>query len=111
MSASASVDPSRSPPSGRGADLVVPVLGPGRLQHRGSDGPPHMRRPGLVGDSSHTTPPGPRRPTEIPTHQTFQVRPEFRQDHPLNLSISVGGGEETNQDSPSSGERSGKSPS
>ena len=38
------------------------------------------------------------------------IRPEFRQGHPLNLSISISGGEETNQDSPSSGERTGKSP-
>ena len=42
------------------------------------------------------------------THQN--IRPEFRQEHPLNLSISISGGEETNQDSPSSGERTGKSP-
>ncbi len=32
-----------------------------------------------------------------------------RQDHPLDLSISVSGGEETNRDSRSSGERSGNS--
>ena len=38
-------------------------------------------------------------------------RPEFRQEHPLNLSISISGGQETNQDSPSSGERTGISPS
>jgi hypothetical protein len=36
------------------------------------------------------------------------VKPSFwsqiRQDYPLNLSISVSGGKETNKDSPSSGE-------
>jgi hypothetical protein len=32
------------------------------------------------------------------------LRPEIRQDHPLNLSISISGGKETNQDSPSNGE-------
>ena len=37
-------------------------------------------------------------------------RPELRQDYPLNLSISISGGKETNQDSPSNGERTGKSP-
>lgn len=36
--------------------------------------------------------------------------PQFRWDYPLNLSISVSGGKETNKDSPSSGERTGKSP-
>jgi len=34
-----------------------------------------------------------------------------RQDHPLNLSISLSGGKEINEDCLSSGERSGKSPS
>ena len=41
---------------------------------------------------------------------TLIIRPELRQEHPLNLSISISGGKETNQDSPSSGERTGKSP-
>ena len=31
-------------------------------------------------------------------------RPELRRDYPLNLSISLSGGKETNQDSPSNGE-------
>ena len=34
---------------------------------------------------------------------------QIRQDYPLNLSISVSGGKETNKDSPSNGEWSGKS--
>lgn len=38
------------------------------------------------------------------------LRPEIRRDYPLNLSISISGGKETNKDSPSNGERSGNSP-
>ena len=36
--------------------------------------------------------------------------PRFRRDYPLNLSISVSGGKESNSDSLSSGERNGTSP-
>jgi hypothetical protein len=32
------------------------------------------------------------------------VRPQIRRDNPLNLSISLGGGKETNKDSLSNGE-------
>ena len=35
---------------------------------------------------------------------TFFCRPEIRRDYPLNLSISLSGGKETNKDSPSNGE-------
>ena len=38
-------------------------------------------------------------------------RPQVRRDHPLSLSISISGGKETNEDSPSNGERTGNSPS
>ena len=38
------------------------------------------------------------------------IRPEFRQGYPLNLSISISGGKETNRDSLSNGERKGMSP-
>ncbi|WZZ00058.1 hypothetical protein YC2023_072386 [Brassica napus] len=38
------------------------------------------------------------------------TRPEVRRDHPLSLSISISGGKETNKDSLSNGERTGKSP-
>ena len=34
----------------------------------------------------------------------FALRPRIRRDYPLNLSISVSGGKETNKDSPSNGE-------
>ena len=40
----------------------------------------------------------------------FNIRPELRQDYPLNLSISISGGKETNKDSLSNGERNGNSP-
>ena len=38
-------------------------------------------------------------------------RPRIGRDHPLNLSISISGGRETNWDSLSNGERTGKRPS
>ena len=42
--------------------------------------------------------------------QIFILRPQSGRDYPPNLSILLSGGKETNQDSPSSGERTGKSP-
>ena len=41
---------------------------------------------------------------------TFIYRPQIGRDYPLNLSILIGGGKETNKDSLSSGERTGRSP-
>lgn len=41
---------------------------------------------------------------------SVRLRPQIRRDNPLNLSILLSGGKETNQDSLSSGERRGKSP-
>ena len=38
------------------------------------------------------------------TAPCFEPRHRMRQDYPLNLSISLSGGEETNQDAPSNGE-------
>ena len=46
----------------------------------------------------------------IYTKLIIMIRPELRQEHPLNLSISISGGKETNEDSPSNGERTGRSP-
>ena len=43
-------------------------------------------------------------------HSTTRLRPQIRRDDPLNLSILLSGGKETNKDSLSSGERRGKSP-
>jgi hypothetical protein len=40
----------------------------------------------------------------------IHLRPQVRRDHPLSLSISISGGKETYKDSPSNGERTGKSP-
>jgi hypothetical protein len=34
----------------------------------------------------------------------IQFGPDIKQDYPLNLSISLSGGKETNKDSPSNGE-------
>ena len=39
----------------------------------------------------------------------FEFWPQIRQDYPLNLSILISGGKETNKDSLSNGEWSGKS--
>ena len=39
-----------------------------------------------------------------------RLGPQIRQDHPPSLSISLSGGEETNEDFLSNGERTGKSP-
>ena len=91
--------------------MVVPAPS-GRLQCRQLGlAPPSGEAPlssGLVGiDPSIAPPLGRQREA---THNPTSSFHEFRQDHPLNLSISVGGGKETNQDSPSSGERSGNSP-
>ena len=41
----------------------------------------------------------------------LEIEPQIRRDHPLNLSISISGGRETNKDSLSNGERSGNSSS
>ena len=38
------------------------------------------------------------------TTSSLELRPRIRRDYPLNLSISVSGGKETNKDSPSNGE-------
>ncbi len=37
-------------------------------------------------------------------YKVIQLRPEIGRDDPLNLSISLSGGKETNKDSPSNGE-------
>jgi hypothetical protein len=47
--------------------------------------------------------------TQSSLNELLQSAPEIKQDYPLNLSISVSGGKETNKDCLSSGERSGKS--
>lgn len=42
-------------------------------------------------------------------HTCHDSPPRLRRDYPLNLSISVSGGKETNRDSLSRGDRKGKS--
>ncbi|CAL9699399.1 unnamed protein product [Knipowitschia caucasica] len=61
--------------------------------------------------------PPPRSPSSLgerdsggATPTSIRLRPQIRRDYPLNLSILLSGGKETNQDSLSSGERRGKSP-
>jgi hypothetical protein len=49
-------------------------------------------------------------PPESWREASSRIRPLIRKDYPLSLSISLSGGEETNQDFPSNGERTGKSP-
>jgi hypothetical protein len=44
------------------------------------------------------------------TFSNSYLRPQSRRDYPLNLSILLSGGKETNKDSLSNGERKGKSP-
>ena len=44
-------------------------------------------------------------------YMKFIIRPQIRRDYPLNLSILLSGGKETNQDSFSNGEWTRKSPS
>lgn len=43
-------------------------------------------------------------------HAPLRPRPQVRRDHPLSLSISISGGKETYEDSPSNGERTGNGP-
>jgi hypothetical protein len=49
-------------------------------------------------------PPQPATAPTTRTSTTIALRPRIRRDYPLNLSISVSGGKETNEDSPSNGE-------
>ena len=84
-----------------------------RLEHG-----PRLQGNGLVGRHPLRTCRGPRGLCWEPSRNSGRAsappkhlfRPELRQDYPLNLSISLSGGKETNQDSPSNGERTGKSP-
>ena len=43
-------------------------------------------------------------------YKFLNLRPQSRRDYPLNLSILISGGKETNKDSLSNGERKGISP-
>ncbi|MED6154132.1 hypothetical protein PIB30_109064 [Stylosanthes scabra] len=50
------------------------------------------------------------RPGDPQATRIVLARPQVRRGYPLSLSISISGGKETNKDSPSNGERTGKSP-
>ena len=65
------------------------------------------RREGAGGTGGGTPAAGPAVPGQ---NNPPRLRPQIRRDDPLNLSILLSGGKETNQDSLSSGERRGKSP-
>lgn len=43
-------------------------------------------------------------PVVLTNYNLSIIRPQIRQDYPLNLSILISGGKETNKDSPSNGE-------
>ncbi|KAH7663397.1 hypothetical protein IHE45_14G051800 [Dioscorea alata] len=47
---------------------------------------------------------------DLPSPPALAPQPQVRRGHPLSLSISISGGKETYEDSPSNGERTGKSP-
>lgn len=82
---------------------------PRRLSGARSSGPGLPRLTPVrvsLGRSGRATPPPPP-PCAV---GTLRLRPQIRRDNPLNLSILLSGGKETNQDSLSSGERRGKSP-
>ena len=65
----------------------------------------------LFGPVERGPPPQRRARDALPGRSpTISQRPQIRRDDPLNLSILLSGGKETNKDSPSSGERRGKSP-
>ena len=69
---------------------------------------PSSRRRGVRGGLPSGEPRSPRGESHRP--HPLALRPQIRRDDPLNLSILLSGGKETNQDSLSSGERRGKSP-
>ena len=110
MPVSASSSPLHTPFLGCGTWLSQLKAGSAEEQRPEQD--PLTKGNSLVGDSSHAAgAPGLLHgPQEEKTLLSLTHRPEIRQEHPLNLSISISGGKETNQDSPSSGERTGTSP-
>ena len=97
---------SPSEPPGRGNAV-------GRERGAGATGArtPRAARPARRGSASRARDAdGKSYACERETPRFSTHRPQVGREDPLDLSISLSGGEETNQDSPSSGERSGKSP-
>ena len=62
----------------------------------------HISLPGGLDGSDEPT--GPPELKGVCSYTLFWTRSEISRDYPLNLSISLSGGKETNQDSPSNGE-------
>ena len=60
-----------------------------------------MSKPGVIRE---TDSPGVVERVPVLISYIYICRPQIRQDYPLNLSISISGGKETNKDSPSNGE-------
>ena len=65
----------------------------------------HSVPPPRASDTHRDSDRPPMRPSRVPP-----TRPQVRRGYPLSLSISISGGKETYEDSPSNGERTGKSP-
>ena len=66
----------------------------------------HISLPGGLDGSDEPTGPPELKGVCVRSHTRtlFWTRSEISRDYPLNLSISLSGGKETNQDSPSNGE-------
>ena len=62
----------------------------------------YLSLPGGLDGSDEPT--GPPELKGVCSYTLFWTRSEISRDYPLNLSISLSGGKETNQDSPSNGE-------
>ena len=104
-----------SPPSGASAGgRWPPVRHPARLAQMPS---PRRRTPRQSVVDKPRLPvvrfrraAGGSRPSFALLRQSSSTRPQVRRGYPLNLSISISGGKETYEDSPSNGERTGNSP-
>ena len=97
------------------ASRDVPAFPREERHHRASWGTRHRRLgvavqwrgfiislPGGLDGSDEPT--GPPELKGVCSYTLFWTRSEISRDYPLNLSISLSGGKETNQDSPSNGE-------
>ena len=71
---------------------------------------PCRRTPETEAGPPTPAPPTKARATPGPGVARLGSRPQVRREHPPSLSISISGGEETYEDSPSNGERTGTSP-
>lgn len=97
--------PGRAPPPARAAGSCSPPAGPRRRPCGRRPWPSRagvLRRPVPLSFPS----PGlaPLAPRPLPGGAPSETRPQIRRGDPLNLSILVSGGKETNQDSLSNGE-------